>query len=87
MKKDILTETLLLSTYDLDYEVSDTEAFIDEFNKKKLKKLEDKIKEREDESNKIIKELEDKIKVKEEESNKKIKELEDKIKEKEQELS
>ena len=38
------------------------EAFIDEFNKKKIKGLEDKIKEKEEESNKKIKEAEDKIK-------------------------
>ena len=34
------------NTYDLDYEVSDIEAFIDEFNKKKIKTLEHKIKEK-----------------------------------------
>ena len=85
IKRDILTETLLLrkkdkkhqklgckfirintsnakNTYDLDYEVSDIEAFIDEFNKKKIKQLEDKIKEKEEESNEKIKLLEDKIK-------------------------
>ena len=57
------------NTYDLDYEVSDIEAIIDEFNKKKIKELEDKIKEKEEESNKKIKEL-----------GAKIKELEDKNK-------
>ena len=87
MKKDILTETLLLrkkrqealekklgckfirintsnakNGCDLDYEVNDIEVFIDEFNKKKIKELEDKIKEKEEESNEKIKVLEDKIK-------------------------
>ena len=32
--------------YDLDYEVSDREAFIDEFNKKKIKKQEEKNKDK-----------------------------------------
>ena len=41
--------------------VNGIEAFIEEFNKKKIKGLEDKIKEKE-ESNKKIKEAEDKIK-------------------------
>ena len=53
------------NTYDLDYEVSDIEAIIDEFNKKKIKELEDKIKEKEEKSNKKkIKELGEKIKKK-----------------------
>ena len=34
--------------YDLDYEVCNIEAFIDEFKNKKIKKVEDKIKELED---------------------------------------
>ena len=55
--------------YDLDYDVGDIEAFIDEFKNKKIKELEGKIKEKEEKSNKKIKELEVKIK-----------ELEDKIK-------
>ena len=50
------------NTYDLDYEVSDIEAFLDKFNKKKMKELEDKIKEKEEESNKKIKGLEAKNK-------------------------
>ena len=48
--------------YDLDYEVGNTEAFIDEFKNKKIKELEDKIKEKEEKSNKKIKELEAKLK-------------------------
>ena len=48
--------------YDLDYEVGKIEAFIDEFKNKKIKELEDKIKEKEEKSNKKIKELETKIK-------------------------
>ena len=48
--------------YDLDYEVGNVQAFIDEFKNKKIKELEDKIKEKEEESNKKIKGLEDKIK-------------------------
>ena len=48
--------------YDLDYEVGNIEAFIDEFKNKKIKKLEDKIKEKEEKSNKKIKELEAKLK-------------------------
>ena len=48
--------------YDLDYEVGNTEAFIDEFKNKKIKKLDDKIKEKEEKSNKKIKELEAKLK-------------------------
>ena len=48
--------------YDLDYEVGNVQAFIDEFKNKKIKKLEDKIKEKEEKSNKKIKELEAKIK-------------------------
>ena len=41
--------------YDLDYEVDDIEAFIDEFKNKKMKELEDKIKEKEEKSNKKLK--------------------------------
>ena len=48
--------------YDLDYEVGNIEAFIDEFKNKKIKKLEDKIKEKEEKPNKKIKQLEAKIK-------------------------
>ena len=48
--------------YDLDYEVGNVQAFIDEFKNKKIKKLEDKIKEKEEKSNKKIKELEAKLK-------------------------
>ena len=48
--------------YDLDYEVGNIEAFIDEFKNKKIKELEDKIKEKEEKSNKKIKELEAKLK-------------------------
>ena len=59
--------------YDLDYQVGNIETFIDEFkdrqseklekkSNKKIKKLEDKIKEKEEESSKKIKELEDKNK-------------------------
>ena len=77
MKKNILTKILekklgckfirintsnAKNGCDLDYEVNDIEVFIDEFNKKKIKELEDKIKEKEEESNKKIKGLEDKIK-------------------------
>ena len=62
-------------------EVGNVQAFIDEFKNKKIKELEDKIKEKEEESNKKIKELKNKIKEKEEESNKKLKHLGDKIKE------
>ena len=46
-----------------------------------MKELEDKIKEKEEESNVKIKELKNKRKEKEEESNKKLKHLGDKIKE------
>ena len=48
--------------YDLDYEVGNVQAFIDEFKNKKIKELEDKIKEKEEKSNKKIKELEAKLK-------------------------
>ena len=48
--------------FDLDYEVGNIEVFIDEFKNKKIKKLEDKIKEKEEKSNKKIKELETKLK-------------------------
>ena len=48
--------------YDLDYEIGNIEAFIDEFKNKKIKELEDKIKEKEEKSNKKIKELEAKLK-------------------------
>ena len=48
--------------YDLDYEVGNIEAFIDEFPNKKIKELKDKIKEKEEKSNKKIKKLEAKIK-------------------------
>ena len=48
--------------FDLDYGVGNIEVFIDEFKKKKIKELEDKIKEKEEESNKRIKELEAKLK-------------------------
>ena len=37
---------------DLDYEIDDIEAFIDDFKNKKMKELEDKIKEKEEKSNK-----------------------------------
>ena len=47
--------------YDLDYEVGNIEAFIDEFKNKKIKKLENKIKKKE-KSNKKMKELEAKLK-------------------------
>ena len=48
--------------YDLDYEVGNVQAFIDEFKNKKIKKLEDKIKEKEEKSNKKMKELDAKLK-------------------------
>ena len=48
--------------YDLDYEIGNIEAFIDEFKNKKIKELEDKIKQKEEKSNKKIKELETKLK-------------------------
>ena len=48
--------------YDLDYEVGNIEAFIDEFKNKKIKKLKDKIKEKQEKPNKKIKQLEAKIK-------------------------
>ena len=48
--------------YDLDNEVGNIEAFIDEFNNKKIKELENKIKEKEEKSNKKIKKLEAKLK-------------------------
>ena len=48
--------------YDLDYEVGNIEAFFDEFKNKKINKLEDRIKEKEEKSNEKIKELEAKIK-------------------------
>ena len=48
--------------YDLDYEVGNIEAFIDEFKNKKIKKLEDKIKLKEKKSNKKLKKLEAKLK-------------------------
>ena len=38
--------------YDLDYDVGDIEAFIDEFKNKKIKEIEGKIKEKEEKSNK-----------------------------------
>ena len=37
---------------DLDYKVVNIEAFIDQFKNKKIKKLENKIKEKEEKSNK-----------------------------------
>ena len=48
--------------YDLDYEVGNVQALIYEFKSKKIKKLEDKVKEKEKKSNKKIKELEAKLK-------------------------
>ena len=48
--------------YDLHYEVGNAQAFIDEFKNKKIKKLEEKIKEKEEKSNKKIKEVETKLK-------------------------
>ena len=48
--------------YDLDYEVGNIEAFIDEFKSKKMKELADKIKEKKEKPNKKIKELEAKLK-------------------------
>ena len=41
--------------YDLDYEVGNIESFIDDFKNKKIKELEDKIKEKEEKSSKKIK--------------------------------
>ena len=38
--------------YDLDHEVGNVQAFFDEFKNKKIKKLEGKIKEKEEKSNK-----------------------------------
>ena len=46
------------NSYDLDYEVGNVQAFIDEFKNKKIKELEDKIKD----SEATLKELEDKNK-------------------------
>ena len=40
---------------DLDYEIDDIEAFIDDFKNKIMKELEDKIKEKEEKSNKKLK--------------------------------
>ena len=48
--------------YYFDYEVGNIEAFLDEFKNKKIKELEDKIKQKEEKSNKKIKELETKLK-------------------------
>ena len=50
-KKKLGSEFIRIDTsnakngYDLDYEVGNIEAFIDEFKNKKIKKLEDRIKE------------------------------------------
>ena len=48
--------------FDLDYEVGNVQAFIDEFKNKRMKKLDDKIKDKEEKSNEKIKELEAKLK-------------------------
>ena len=48
--------------YDLDHEVGNVQALFDEFKNKKIKKLEDKIKEKEEKSNKKIGEVETKLK-------------------------
>ena len=68
LEKNLVVNSLEINTsnakngFDLDYGVGNIEVFIDEFKKKKIKELEDKIKEKEEESNKRIKELEAKLK-------------------------
>ena len=60
--------------YDLDYEVGNIEAFIDEFKNKKIKELEDKIKENEMKE-KVGKEMREKVEKELKDKNKKLKNL------------
>ena len=70
--------------YDLDYEVGNVQAFIDEFKNKKIKKLEKKLKKEKELKEKLEKELKENIRrrTKEKlEKEAKIKELKDENKE------
>ena len=60
--------------YDFDYEVGNIEAFIDEFKNKKIKELEDKIKENEMKE-KVGKEMREKVEKELKDKNKKLKNL------------
>ena len=60
--------------YDLDYEVGNVQAFIDEFKNKKIKELEDKIKENEMKE-KVGKEMREKVEKELKDKNKKLKNL------------
>ena len=60
--------------YDLDYEIGNIEAFIDEFKNKKIKELEDKIKENEMKE-KVGKEMREKVEKELKDKNKKLKNL------------
>ena len=60
--------------YDLDHEVGNIEAFIDEFKNKKIKELEDKIKENEMKE-KVGKEMREKVEKELKDKNKKLKNL------------